>query len=1010
MEEPKFALIGAGLFLLSPYLFIDVFNASSFLPFDLLLPAVFLLAFQIIEGPWAKPVILLSLVLGLVFAIVPFGPVFTLPLLVLLPLSIGLTRRSVRMALRTFVGIAVAIVAGLFLNAPFFLGNLAHFTSGSLQPSYAVAASIVPLSYGFSAPIHFFSLLGAGLYDRYAGFYPPLSEALLVVFSAFALSGLLLLRRRPYRELGFLAGILYVSCAAWIFLTRAGITLALYNAFGLLTVLNYPIECYDYIVVSLTILATFALDRLAHFEGETQSTRATASSPDVSDAETPTKGPGICRLRRGPKQIVRRPLTMASCVLVLALLVIPAGFYLESGDFKVFDAPQDEGWPPQWGATVPSAYPAMYDFLESHGGTMDSRFLILPFPGIEGGLQFGPFAINTFGLPEYQGSTTAVGLFQGPRSSEYSTSVLNYLIENHTNRIGVLLGEASVKYVLVDLQANFTGPPTWTWDSLVGASAAFLALLHAQQDLEEVFSSHLFVAFLNLDYQPYVTGASGVVVFHTGNASVPLNHTIGSWPTSMANWSSPGPSSRIALVENLPSGYEVFGVNGSGVMNITFSNATDTITGSSTRLDNLGFYLLSNRIPVVNQGYTVQFHQNYTGPANHAGYVAVVGYDSNGTGLWGVPSYTVVASTQPNVTIPLDPEQLNSLTAYVRISIAFPYNFGSGTLTTYSVSNFSLALDLPSIPSVMLAALSLSEMPSEAAVSNYTSLPSFDFSSSTADTLARAGTPVSQLCFGLCSASTSLSDQLFFMYSALHLSGTASSVEATPSALAGEVVATDGALNASFLVNPSPFQDLALRASGNGSVTIANGSTSIARLAVSNDSLDWYPVTLASKIQTSQLTINVHGSVQLDSLWLGPINLGLRSNPANASAETTTMSSSLTEYSGTLSNATFFVVLSQGFDPSWSMSVDSADISSILIAGWANGFAIPRSLLSADLAYHIVFTAQVYHSFFVAVQTTALIVLLASFTVLSVPWLSIRLARARRRVMSILLGIWKNSK
>jgi hypothetical protein len=122
------------------------------------------------------------------------------------------------------------------------------------------------------------------------------------------------------------------------------------------------------------------------------------------------------------------------------------------------------------------------------------------------------------------------------------------------------------------------------------------------------------------------------------------------------------------------------------------------------------------------------------------------------------------------------------------------------------------------------------------------------------------------------------------------------------------------------------------------------------------------------------------------------------------------MSSSLTEYSGTLSNATFFVVLSQGFDPSWSMSVDSADISSILIAGWANGFAIPRSLLSADLAYHIVFTAQVYHSFFVAVQTTALIVLLASFTVLSVPWLSIRLARARRRVMSILLGIWKNSK
>ncbi len=154
---------------------------------------------------------------------------------------------------------------------------------------------------------------------------------------------------------------------------------------------------------------------------------------------------------------------------VLILLVAPAGFYLESGDFNVLEAPGTFGLPPQWGPTVPSAYPAMDSFLELHGGISDSRFLVLPFPGPGGGSEFGPFAINTFGLAEYEGATSVSNLFVGPLSSDYSTTVLNYLIQNRTDRIGVLLGQASVRYVLVDLQANFTGPPQWNEGSLIGS-------------------------------------------------------------------------------------------------------------------------------------------------------------------------------------------------------------------------------------------------------------------------------------------------------------------------------------------------------------------------------------------------------------------------------------------------------------------------------------------------------------------------------------------------------------
>lgn len=1003
LEAPKFALLGAGLFLLSPYLFIDVFNASSALPFDLLLPTVFLLAFRMIEQPWAKPMILLSLVFGFSFAFDPIAPAFALPLLLLIPLSIGLTRRSVYTALRAFGGIASALIAGLFLNFPFYLGNLAHFGSSSLQPSVQAAVSIIPISYGFSTPLHFFSLLGAGLYTRYDGYYPPTSEALLVLFSAFALSGLLFRRGGLNRELVVVACLFYVACAAWIFLTRAGLTTPLYARFGILAALNYPAEFYAYIVISITTLATVAVDRIAQVERERRASRAKSNSPKTIDEEAVTKRSGTHRIRRGFGGIIRQPLTTASCVAVLALLVVPAGFYLESGDFRVSEAPDAFGFPSQWGATVPSAYPAMYDFLESHGGTLDSRFLILPFPGFDGGTQFNPFAINSFGLTEYQGNTTAVGLFMGPRPSEFSTSVLDYLIENRTNRIGILLGEASVRYVMVDLQANFTGPPTWAWNSLVGSPSAFLGLLRAQTDLEEVFNDSLFVAFLNLDFQPYVTGTSGVAVVHSGNPSVPLNQTIENWPAKQDNWSSPAPSSRIASVQILSDGYEVVGVNGSGVMNITFLNATDTVTGSSTRLDNLGFYVLANRVQVVSQSYVVRFHQTYTGPANHAGYVTIVGYDINGTFLWAVPSYTIgAASTQPNVAVPFNPEELDSRTAYVQVSISFPSNFGEGILASYSVSNLSLTVSLPSIPSGMLATLFLTQMPPEAAISNYAPLPSLDFSNSTASALAQAGTPVNQLCLGLCSAATFVSDQLIFAYSALNRSGNAGAVEANPNGLTGEVVATSGVLDASLAVNPSPFATLALRASGNGTVTIDSGSTSLVSFVVADPSMNWSLISLASQVQTDQLTIDARGSVRLDSLWLGPPTPGSSPGVPTTNSRTTITDSSLTAYAGTLGNSTTFVILSQGFDSSWSMTVGSITTSSLIAAGWENGFAIPRTAMGGN-AYSIVFAAQVYHTLFVAVQSVALTALLVALVIVSIPKLSKRAARALRRLISSFL-------
>jgi hypothetical protein len=688
-------------------------------------------------------------------------------------------------------------------------------------------------------------------------------------------------------------------------------------------------------------------------------------------------------------------------VLLVILLAVPAGFYLQSGNFEVFDAPHAYGFPAPWGAAAPPVFYAMYDFLQTHGGALNTRVLILPFPG-EGAVQFSPFAINNFDLYEYQGSSSATNLFTaGAGSNAFTTTVLNYLVSNQTDRIGVLLGEASVKYVLVDRTANFTGPPQWTWGSLVGSPSFFLGILRSQTDLEEVFSSDLFVAFLNLDYRPYVTGASGVAVVQNGNYSAPLDRTVGGWPANLTDWSAPSPPSRIAEVEPTSTGYEVVGVNNSGVLNITFSNVTDTITASSSRFDNDGVFVQSTRIPVTRQGYAVQFQQAYTGPSNHGGpYVTVWGFDAQGAYLWGIPSYAVIGGNGPNGTIPFEPLQLNPNTTSIAVSITFPYQFGSGTVASYSVSNLSLVEVLPPPPSSLLADLVLTQLPPSSGLPTYAPIPSSEFSNATATALEHAGTPIRQLCLDLCASSSRVSDQLFFAYASLDFTSSNASLEAMPGALAGEVVAVNGSLAGALPVSPSPFSSVAVRASGDGTVALFNGTDEIAHFRVESGSLQWYGIALPQEGQTRELSVLLNGTLQLDSVWLGRDDA---SAETAGTSETTTTSSSLTEYDGTLGNATRFVVLAQGYNPAWAMTIGSDSASSVSVAGWENGFVVSQGDVGRGAAYRLVFTGQSLHTFLIGVQAAVLAVLLFTLVVASWPWLRGRLRKEAKEFSSQLL-------
>ena len=296
-------------------------------------------------------------------------------------------------------------------------------------------------------------------------------------------------------------------------------------------------------------------------------------------------------------------------------MIVPAGFYIASGDFRVFDAPSAILFPPQWGATNPPSYEAMANFLDENGANLGARALILPYPGEKGGEKFRPYSVNLFNQPEYSASTLSGPFFHQPFGIRFATDVVNYLVANRTDEIGVLLGIASVKYVLVDLDSNFTGSPDWQWNSLVGPPYYFAKLLNEQRDLTEICNCSGFIAYRNLDFRPYVQAYNSIDPFIQSQAQPASSHLVARLGMSIQNWSVPLPENRIANLSRATNGYSVEGANGTGSMQISFGefnsspdvSATTSRTGESGVLPKLTS--LRNPAPALHSHLLVELHR-----------------------------------------------------------------------------------------------------------------------------------------------------------------------------------------------------------------------------------------------------------------------------------------------------------------------------------------------------------------------------------------------------------------
>jgi len=968
--NPVVALLAPILYLAGPNLFILIFNASSDFFLYSLLPVLTLLGFRIARAPTWRDGVAFGLVIALDCAFQPFGVLFIPPLILTIVLATVGVMPSARRFAKSMTVTVMSVLLGVLLNVPYYLGNFGYFVSQGVTGAAEANAPVIGNTYRWSTPTRLFALIGNGLYPRYAAYYPTWAEALLLIVPAVALAALLRSSRASRPEVRLSMGLLIVFAGSWISMTRAALMGPVFAIIPYLLVFNYPSVFYLYLGLAFATLAPLAVGDVAE--------RRLAILGDQSPVE-----------RRVEKRFQRigelwqtsidfgRTLAapMLASVLILAVLA-PANFYLVSGDFRVLEAPSTFGFPPQWGAVAPASFQEIYRFVQSHGGDQDARLLVLPSPRFAGAASLPGYSINLFNQPQYTGAVYTGPFFQLPSSAEYATGVLDYLVENRTDLIGIPLGVASVKYVIVDKELNFTGSPRWFLSSMIGSPESFMNLLDGQRDLARVYDNSLIAVYENRDFRPYLQSYPGVTSVREGRALLTGSETFYTWPLNQQNWTLPRPPQRIAAIVNQSDGYVVIAADSAGEVSIRFQpNATwPSLVGSSSRLDNDGIYIGSEYAPVGDDAYILRYTADYSGLEPHlGGRVFLDGVGANRTFLWQIPTCCPTANVDRNVEFRFIPALIDPATAYVSVLVAFPYRMANGSATTYAVSNLSLSRAPRTSPPDVIGSAILPQLPQAYASRADAVVVARNQTSQQAAELNTYAGRISRLCLDYCERNGSAPwDQLYFAYNSLTFSGgVASRVRATDS-IAGFRVDVAGPAWASLSLPGYPVQAVFVRASGNGTITPAIGASSLTPVSVSNSTYRWYEWLLSQPTSDTTFNLSTSGSLRLDAMLFASSSSILAPPSGDVSLQYAAVRP--TEYRGVLSSNTTVLFLAQGFNSAWSLQIAGRTLASIPGLGWANLFVVPGGTqIGPTTPFSIVLLAQQTHDTLILVQAGSLI-------------------------------------
>lgn len=99
---------------------------------------------------------------------------------------------------------------------------------------------------------------------------------------------------------------------------------------------------------------------------------------------------------------------------------------------------------------------------------------------------------------------------------DFISNTLEMLCSSSTTSIGVLLGEASVKYVILNLASSSTGSCSENGGLPSGSPTVYHSLLNSQTDLKPVAFQSTFIAYVNLHFQPRVTISGNPLIILNG--------------------------------------------------------------------------------------------------------------------------------------------------------------------------------------------------------------------------------------------------------------------------------------------------------------------------------------------------------------------------------------------------------------------------------------------------------------------------------------------------------------
>lgn len=971
------------IYFLTPMFFIEIFNASGSLIFFSFAPLILLSSFSAFVENRRLHYLLLPAIISILPFFNPYSLVYSFPIVALTYVVSLINFADLRSFLSKTLLILFTFTFALISNAPYFLGNLVIFLgSGFSGLSSNSAALLSP--YQWSTPFRTWTLLDAYDFPRYAIFYPNSDSILLIIPALISLMALAIKWHVPHSlQTRVLLGSLLFGSYTFIVGIHFGLISDIFNFIPVLFVDNYPERFSIILNLVYSILPPVLVSELLHSRNFKKCNHSKIHIFQIKFVEKFKYNPGSIRM------------LAASCIVIILVLstVLPAMFYLSSGNFKVNEVDKQMQIPSEWPVYASPSFYGIMKFLKLHNGLTQDRPLILPYPGEAGSGQFINFGGDLFNLPEYSGPIIGYGSVGGGiSSSEYATAVMNALISNSTNMIGIPLGIASVRYIFVDKALNFSGPPHWTWNSLVGSPTYFIELLSYQKDLKQIFENSTLDVYLNLNYRPFVQGYKGSQLMIYGNSKL-SNISVYQWSlgiSGLKNWGF-GPSSLIQAINTTSNGYIINTTKNQGDMLIQFNNNTKggyLIATTAGLMNNSGLNANSIPIHISNGMYSFSYTVKYSGPAASGAYVSLFGLNTSLNYVWGMPVYSSVSSrtqTNPNIetlTVNFNPYLINSTTHYLTLGIAFQHYLSAPMKSTLIFSNFTLNAIAPSEPNPMLSPLIPYQLVrgfglNETAVIPVTlnSMPDlYGMNSSAINEVTYVDSTVQNL------SNNHPRSYIFLMSNVFHTTDPIAFTP-TPDGIGG-VSITNLNLSVEGYLSSIPLisNDIFIKMSGKGNITLTISSnddiTQNNTITVDSSYLKWYPVPVNSSPDLAKIIIKWNGNLSVNSIFeTNLVRTSLDVN-MNYSGSVRDHSPNLWSFVGSALNKITVIFLSQSYYPDWVLVHNGHSVASTLGFGWGNLFNVPEhtSLNNQQWNFTIYFQQETTRIQMIVIQSVSWIV------------------------------------